>query len=241
MKKLNLTVIINLSIIIFLIQFLISCNLNIFHNSETIPEVVTIVETVVVEDTAKIAELEKKLLEANKKELTYKNLIANLNELLSCVYYGYASNDKYVADGFTAFSLEYKGKYYLITAGHCVHYKQDGLDVKYNNFKFKANFSDEWIYPKLLTYRIGTYNDIAIFGDNTKINKGLKIDKDNDEALFYLCKTDIKSVSDKKEFGNSGSPAIDIEGEVVGLLTIDGAVSTKFNNKIILDLMNDLK
>lgn len=83
----------------------------------TIIETETIIETVTeyieVEDTEKIEILENELDK-------YKSLISNLNELLSFVYYGYASNNEWVIDGFTAFSMVFNDKAYIVTVGHAV-------------------------------------------------------------------------------------------------------------------------
>jgi hypothetical protein len=76
--------------------------------TETVTE--TVVETEYVEDTERIGELKEEVLK-------YQELIGNLNELLKCLYYRYAENESYILDGSTAFSIEYKDRYYLITAG----------------------------------------------------------------------------------------------------------------------------
>ena len=48
-------------------------------------------------------------------------LINNTNPILSTVYYGTADTEKLEgARDFTAFSLTYNDKFFLITAGHCV-------------------------------------------------------------------------------------------------------------------------
>jgi hypothetical protein len=126
-----------------------------------------------------------KLNEENQK---YYFLLDNLNELLSNVYYGYASNSNWISDGFTAFSLKYNDKYYLITAGHCVHYKYGDIDTGvYTNFKFKANLSDEWIYPELLTYE-NEYNggrDFAVLYSD-KITNGFTPNTELTYPAFIL-------------------------------------------------------
>lgn len=181
--------------------------------TETVTQYVTVEKIVEVENLDKIKELE---LQVQK----YEDLIGNLNELLSCVYYGYASNDEYILDGFTAFSLEYNDKYYIITAGHAV----EDNDGKYYNHRFKANFSDEWIYPELIAYDNDYINksDYAIFYSD-KVSNGLNIDKDNDSGKYILGYTDlniIKNLSTSVE-GESGSPIIDFNGEVIGISTTD--------------------
>ena len=122
------------------------------------------------------------LILSEKEIEKYEKLIANLNSLLENVYYVYGeSNGTYVCG--TGFSLEYKNKIYLITAGHAV----EDRDRRYYNHRFKANFSDVWIYPKLLAYDNDYlyYNDYAIFYSK-EIKEGLKIDYDNDYSRFLL-------------------------------------------------------
>jgi len=208
-----------LIILVLSIFLLIGCSA-----PETVTETSIITKTVTkvveVENTDRIEELEGKLDESQEEVEKYKALISDLNELLSNVYYGYASNSKYILDGFTAFSIEYKGKYYLITAGHCVENEYG----KFGNFKFKANFSDEWIYPKLLTYNIDKYaeNDYAIFTSD-KIKSGF----DYGEPLginMILGSADnnlniVRSITKTNKNGESGSPIVNENGEVIGILT----------------------
>lgn len=159
---------------------------------------------------------------SEEENIKYANLLANLNDLLSNVYYGYASNDKWILDGFTAFSLEYKGKYYLITAGHCIENEYG----KFVNFKYKANFSNEWIYPKLLVYEVDRPRhpsiDYAVFYSD-KISKGLKIDYDNNNSKFILGAVNnnlnVLRTEGLGKNGESGSPIIDLDGEVVDIYT----------------------
>lgn len=206
-------------LIIFLLIFLTGCSQPILQ-AETIPVVtVTIIETVIVEDTAKIIELEKQLVDSKEETEKYQSLIANLNDLLKNIYYGYASNSNYILDGFTAFSMAYQGKYYLITVGHAVENVECG---KMTNFKFKANFSDTWIYPELLDYNNDFENnrDYAIFYSD-KIKKGLKFGTDINSDLFILGAGRFNVFRTKEQFtkaGESGSAIININYEVVGIL-----------------------
>lgn len=149
----------------------------------------------------------------------YSYLLNNLNSLLKNVYYGYASNDKYILDGFTAFTIYYKDKYYLITAGHCV---ESGEVGKMTSFKFKANFSDEWIYPKLLAYENDFYNDrdyAILYSD--KITNGFIKYSNNIEGKKYILGSINNKLNVFREYlgtgvnGESGSPAININQEVV--------------------------
>ena len=149
----------------------------------------------------------------------YRSLINNLNELLKNIYYVYGeSNGTYVCG--TGFSLEYKNKVYLITAGHAV----EDRDRRYYNHRFKANFSNDWIYPKLLAYENDYlyYNDYAIFYSK-EIKEGLKIDYDNDYSRFLLgtINNNLNVIRENKNWGKdgeSGSPAIDLDGEVTAIL-----------------------
>lgn len=189
-------------------------------SAETTPETIIKTETSIVtvtslvEDTQRIDELEAELKQ-------YQDLIGNLNNLLKDVYYGWASNSKWILDGFTAFTIIYNDKYYLITAGHCVEPKEYG---KMANFKFKANFTDNWIYPKLLTYKndVNYGNDYAIFYLD-KINSGFNIGKIYGQNIV-LGNIDkkinvIRNVLDIPIQGESGSPVINVNGEVIGILT----------------------
>lgn len=178
---------------------------------ETVTETITVTEYIEVEDTDCQLELDK-----------YKSLIDNLNEYLGYVYYGYAENDNYILDGFTAFSMNHKGKYYLITAGHCV----ENDSGKFNSFKFRANFTDTWIYPELLIYDSSfAYNrDYAVFYSDS-INNGFNIKIEEDYPLFILGHGELNTI---KKFsrhnnnpGESGSPVINLSGEAVGIATGD--------------------
>ena len=152
--------------------------------------------------------------------LKYKRLINNLNQLLSNVYYGYASNESWILDGFTGFSLKYNDKYYLITVGHAI----EDENGRYYNHRFKANFSNEWIYPKLLVYENDYYNDIdyAILYSN-KINSGLNYDLNNSYPSFVIGNTKYNIFKRFTAYnlipGESGSPIIDIDGEVIDIAT----------------------
>jgi len=161
----------------------------------------------------------------------HRVLISSLNNLLKNVYYGYASNTSWESDGFTAFSMEYKNKFYLVTAGHAVHYKDKDIDTGvYTYFKFKANFSDKWIYPKLLDYknRLLDREDYAIFYSND-IKSGLEISKDSGSGIdivrgYRLGSEEvglniIRSLYAGFRNGESGSPMINLSGKVVGIVT----------------------
>jgi hypothetical protein len=79
---------------VILLLFIVGCDSNYVLQADTTPvETVTVYETVItteiveIENTQRVDELEVELQQ-------YKDLISNLNEYLSCVYYGYAINDK---------------------------------------------------------------------------------------------------------------------------------------------------
>ena len=154
----------------------------------------------------------------------YQVLVRDLNSLLKNVYYGYASNEKWISDGgFNGFSMEYKGSYYIITAGHMVENEYG----KFINFKFKPNFSDNWIYPKLLIYdnNYMKRSDYAVFYSDV-LKNGFRIDDENDVGKYILGNADvniniIREVGILSKLMESGSPIIDYEGEAVGISTTD--------------------
>ncbi len=168
-----------------------------------------------------------KVQELENEVQAHDNFIANLNDYLKCVYSGFASNDNYESR-FTAFSIKYNDKFYLITAGHCVHYNYNGLDTgKYTYFKFMANFTNEYIYPELLIYDndfIGN-NDYAVFFTK-ELTNGL-----NTNSLFnkmpstYTLGCFKNNINVVKEYNaqdydtESGCPIVNIDGEVVAIMT----------------------
>lgn len=207
-------------IIILLIAFIglsISCTQPV-NITETVVITETSIVTQTIEDTARIDELEIELKQ-------YQALLSEVNSLLENVYKGNAKNSNWTADEFTAFSLEYKDKFYLITAGHCVHYKYAGTDTGvFTNFSFKANFSDKIIYPKLLKYENDFVNnrDYAILYSD-KIKDGLDFDLIQTSPEYILGNENDNVL---KEFslynlldGESGSPVIDIDGQVISIAT----------------------
>ncbi len=189
--------------------------------AEPIPiEEISVITEYVVDNT-EIDRLTEELELAKEQNDKYNNLLNNLNDLLSNVYYGYAENDEWVLDGFTAFSLNYNDEIYLITAGHCVEDKEG----KYYNHRFKANFSDEWIYPELLIYE-SDYDeniDYAIFYSET-MGSGLKYNSNNENCSKFVLgngdKNTFKSLNLLRGIpGESGSPIVNLSGEAVEIFT----------------------
>jgi len=186
-------------------------------------------------------ELENELNKVSGEKDKYVELISSLNDLLSNVYYGYGENSEYFGE-FTAFSIEYQNKYFILTAGHCV----ESNGIKYNKFKFKSTFGNNWIYPKLLSYNndYNSRNDYAIFYSD-KIKDGFIIDNEGDEPKYILGNNKsstniIRSYYDKTFNGESGSPIIDYEGEISGISTTD--IHSYFTNiYTILEAIDNLE
>lgn len=150
-------------------------------------------------------------------------LMNNTNLILSTVFFATAdTEEREEAKDFTAFSIMYNDKYYVITAGHCV--EMDG--EKYKNFKFKANNKDDFISLKLIDYE-SNYNsniDYAIFYDPYIIRTGLyPAGTDEDQTPQYVLgniERDlnlVKRYKDAKE-GESGSPILNSKCHVIGIL-----------------------
>ena len=175
--------------------------------TETVIEtrIETVTETVVVEDTKRIEELEEELQQ-------YRKLLLGLEELYKNVYYVHSEGGGTYVYG-TGFSLEYKDKFYLITAGHIV----DGEWGYHPNLGFK-DYEGNWIYPKLIEYRVEpTVPDYAIFYSD-KVDSGFNWDK-LETIPSYRLGIDIPIQEDSSwgELGSCGSPIIDLDGEVIGL------------------------
>lgn len=201
---------------------------------ETRIETVIVTETVEIENTERIEQLEIEVQQ-------YQDLIGNLNELLKNVYYGHAENENWILDGFTAFSIEYQGKFYLITAGHTVEENEYG---RFYNHKFKANFSDEWIYPKLLTYENdfeGNRDYAILYSD--KITSGLNFDLNNSSLRYILGNGDNNIFKEYRTYklveGESGSPVINIGGDVIEICI--GLMIKNQDINIVLEAIDNLK
>jgi len=174
-----------------------------------------------------IKDLENQINELKGEPGRLRSLINNFNKLLKNVFIG-SADPKELAYTFTAFSIEYKGKYYLITAGHCV---KDNFG-KEGKFKFKANFSDEWIYPELLGFKAEFWNldDYAVFSSD-KLYGGFKISDQETKENYLIGSMDknlsiLRNLGAGSKKGESGSPVINENGEVVGIYVVYGLVYT---------------
>jgi len=175
-------------------------------------------------DPESLKKAESDLMLAGEELKKYKYLLDNLNEIsLRTIYYGKADTEIGESEHFfTAFSLFYKEKFYLITAGHSIELGKE----KYKNFEFKPNNKELWLTPELLYYKndIDNNNDFAIFKDDL-IENGLYPATDDLKPEFVFGNTtrrvnlvkaydeDISAVS-----GESGSPVLNSECKVIGVL-----------------------
>ena len=172
-----------------------------------------------------IKDLEEELATAKDDLKKYNYLLDNFNNiLLKTIYYGTAESatEESSHHAFTAFSLFYEENFYLITAGHSI--EMDG--IKYINFKFKPNYKDIWIMPELFYFEndIENNNDFAVFKDDF-IAKGLYPAENDLEPQFILGNTS-RNTNILKEYdedvtasyGESGSPVLNSECRVVGVL-----------------------
>lgn len=166
----------------------------------------------------------------------YENQIPNLDKNIGNVYFG-MSIDGLNIHRFTAFTINYNDKFYLVTAGHCIindEYRLTGYPGYYrvnnkviDNIKFKSNSGNDWIYPKLLYYEndLMGYSDFAIFYDD-KIDNGFMVDNGKDKLLYVLGNkysniNIIRNYGTQTIIGESGSPIIDHDGGVAGIITTD--------------------
>ena len=179
--------------------------------------------------------MEFELKVAQQKLEDYEDLVSNLNDYLKNVYYGKANNGSNVLNGFTAFSIKHKGRFYLITAGHCV-----GRDFReYNNHQFRHNLDDEWIMPYLLLYNSGDgcNNDFAVF-KSPHISSGLEVSPVFMEPDMLVLGNNYINTLRHNNIGalqgESGSPIINLKGEVVGMITAENGgytgISTDLEN-----------
>lgn len=189
-------------------------------------------------DSTDIKDLEEKIERLSKEPEKLRKLLDNINKLLKYVYIGSSAPEE-ILYTFTAFSIEYKGKYYIITAGHCVkdNYGKEGT------FKFKANFSNEWIYPELLGYNTDFWelDDYAVFySDN--INGGLSVGELKTPENYLLGSLDkslsvFRNLGGSSRRGESGSPVINEEMEVIGIYVVYGYIFTPI--QLALDVIDN--
>ncbi len=167
-----------------------------------------------------------------------KKLLNSINSLLKYSYIG-SSDPEAMQYTFTAFGIEYRGKYYLVTAGHCVadNFGKDG------RFKFKANFSDTWIYPDLIGYKAAFWalDDYAVFYSDS-IDKGLPVNGLETEDNYLVGSIEkglsiFRNLGAPSVRGESGSPVLNEYGEVIGIYVIYGLVYTPI--QLVLDLIDE--
>ncbi len=157
--------------------------------------------------------------EEKNKVNKYEYLLDNYTLIsLNTIFSGSADyKGKENARKFTAFSLYYKDKFYIITAGHSIDFE----DMKFENFRIKKQNKSEWIYPELLYYDndFEGNNDFAIFRHES-INKGLFPAEDDIAPEFILGSSIIKIFDSdtRAAYGESGSPVINSKCKVVGVL-----------------------
>ncbi len=170
-------------------------------------------------------------------------LLNNTNRILSTVYFGTADIDeKKEAKDFTAFSIIYKDRFYLITAGHCIEYEK----IKYKNFKFMANNGRTWLVPELLVYENDYINntDYAIFSKDKIITTGLyPAAKDEDQTPQYVLGNIEKDLNLVKKYmdarqGESGSPVINSKCHVIGIMIKEDGSYTPIQE--VLDAIDKL-
>ena len=158
-----------------------------------------------------------------KDKSTAELLLKNTNEIMMTVYFGTADlGEKKEVKNFTAFSMIFEDKFYIITAGHCIEY--DG--EKYSNFKFRANNSNIWIKPKLLDYKNDSTNnnDYAIFYNGPPVSRGLiPAKKGEDLSPQYVLGNLERGLNFIKQYnsaieGESGSPILNSSCHVSGVI-----------------------
>ena len=169
------------------------------------------------------AEIDGTINERTARLSSAEILLNNTNRILSTVYFGTADTDeRKEAKDFTAFSIIYKDRFYLITAGHCIEFE----NIKYKNFKFMANNGKTWVAPELLAYENDYTNnkDYAVFYKENLITTGLyPAVKDGDQTPQYVLgniERDLNLIKKYKDArqGESGSPVINSKCHVVGIM-----------------------
>jgi hypothetical protein len=181
-----------------------------------------------------VSDLEKKIASLQSEPEKLNAFLDNLNKMLKNVFIGSSDPDP-IQYTFTAFSIEYNEKYYVVTAGHCV---QANYGAK-GKFKFEANYKGEWIYPQLLAYKAEFWNldDYGIFSTD-KLSSGLKIGSERTTDIYALGSTEkglniFRNLNTSSQFGESGSPVVNENGEVIGILVVAGLKYTPI--QLVLD------
>lgn len=156
--------------------------------------------------------------ERNTENLVdYNRLLSNLNQLLLNVFYVYDHKGSQQVWG-TGFTMEHNSQIYFITAGHLVK----GNQGDHPRLIFKQNFTNNCYYPKLLYYDHQTGSDFAVF-ECRLINYGFVPQKENSIGYILgnltLNYNIIKSELETARRGESGSPVVNLKGEVTALRT----------------------
>jgi len=189
-------------------------------------------------DDESIKNLKEQVAQLKLQPGNLKKLLNNMNDLLKNVYIGSTAPEE-LAYTFTAFTILYNGKTYIITAGHCVadNYGEEGT------FKFKSNFSQNWVYPDLLGYKAEFYNldDYGVFYAEG-MSGGFEVSDKNTEDQFLLGSIDkglsvARNLGDSSKRGESGSPVINEDGQVVGIYVVYGLEFTPI--QLALDVIDN--
>ena len=110
-------------------------------------------------------------------------------------------------------------------------------------FRFKANFSDDWIYPELIGYKAEFWNldDYAVFYSED-VNDGFEISGIETTDNYLPGSIDkglsvFRHLGDSSRRGESGSPVINEYGEVIGIYVVYGLVYTPI--QLALDIIDE--
>jgi len=194
--------------------------------------------------SGEVSVLDKDFNERMSKFNGSELLLSNMNRIISTVYYGTADSDiREEAKDFTGFSIMYKEKYYIITAGHCVEFEGE----RYKNFKFKANNSTSWINPVLIDFKNDYENNIdyAIFYLPDKVRIGLIPAAAGEEITpqYVLGNLErdlnlVKRYKDARE-GESGSPVLNSKCHVIGIIIKKDAAFTPI--QVVLEALDKIE
>ena len=227
-----------LSLIISIIIIIIS--VVFFYGIKTASNKIDLYEQEISKTSKSISEINKTINHGFARLNSAELLLSNINKILSTVYFGTADKGEIVeAKNFTAFTIQYNDKFYLITAGHCV--EMDG--ERYGNFKFKSNRGKSWITPELLDYKSDYINnlDYAIFFSGKPINTGLiPAGPGEDMTPRYILGNLERSLNLVKVYsdtieGESGSPILNSSCHVIGLVIKSDSTYTPIT--VVLDAL----